>query len=41
MLMTFKILFQKETSEGVNDAQVNALLDSTADILEDEDENED
>ena len=38
MLMTFKILFQKETSEGVNDAQVNALLDSTADIPEDENE---
>lgn len=29
MFMTFKILFQKETSEGVNDRQVNALLDST------------
>jgi lipopolysaccharide/colanic/teichoic acid biosynthesis glycosyltransferase len=28
MLMTAKILFQKETSEGVNDKQVNALLDS-------------
>ncbi len=28
MLMTVKILFQKETSEGVNDEQVNALLDS-------------
>ena len=28
MLMTFKILFQKETSEGVEDTQKNALLDS-------------
>lgn len=28
MFMTFKILFQKETSEGVDDKQVNALLDS-------------
>ena len=26
--MTFKILFQKETSEGVEDTQKNALLDS-------------
>lgn len=28
MLMTVKILFQKETSEGVDDSQANALLDS-------------
>lgn len=41
MLMTFKILFQKETSEGVNDEQVNALLDSSAEIPEDEDKSED
>ena len=41
MLMTFKILFQKETSEGVNDEQVNALLDSAAEIQEDEDKKED
>lgn len=41
MLMTFKILFQKETSEGVNDEQVNALLDSAAEIPEDEDKKED
>lgn len=41
MLMTFKILFQKETSEGINDAQVNALLDSAAEIPEDEDKKED
>ncbi len=28
MFMTFRILFQKETSEGVDDRQANALLDS-------------
>ncbi len=28
MFMTFRILFQKETSEGVEDRQANALLDS-------------
>lgn len=28
MFMTFRILFQKETSEGVEDRQVNALLNS-------------
>lgn len=28
MLMTFKILFQKETSEGVNNEQVTALLNT-------------
>ena len=41
MLMTFKILFQKETSEGVNDEQVNALLDSAAKIPEEEEKSED
>lgn len=28
MLMTFKILFQKETSEGIDDTQINALKTS-------------
>ena len=28
MFLTFRILFQKETSEGVEDQQANALLDS-------------
>lgn len=33
MFLTFRILFQKETSEGVEDRQANALLDS---VREDE-----
>lgn len=33
MFLTFRILFQKETSEGVEDQQANALLDS---VREDE-----
>lgn len=36
MLMTFKILFQKETSEGVNNEQVTALLNSDEMELEEE-----
>lgn len=38
MLMTFKILFQKETSEGVNNEQVTALLNS--DEMEQEEESQ-
>lgn len=34
MFMTFKILFQKETSEGVKDNQKNALIHNEGDIEE-------
>lgn len=39
MLMTFKILFQKETSEGVNSEQVTALLKSD-EVKQDEESEE-
>lgn len=39
MLMTFKILFQKETSEGVNNEQVTALL-NTDGVKQDEESEE-
>ena len=37
LLMTVKIFFQKEVSEGVNDNQTNALKDSaeSIDVTED------
>ncbi len=40
LLMTVKIFFQKETSEGVNDNQTNALLTSVVSV-EEEEEKED
>ena len=39
LLMTVKIFFQKEVSEGVNDDQKNALKDSVEDLSK-EDTNE-
>jgi exopolysaccharide biosynthesis polyprenyl glycosylphosphotransferase len=36
MFMTFKIVFQKETSEGVNDGQRSALVESTTEEISEE-----